>query len=162
MAETNHGTEQPLVASAAMLIRRPVDEVFEAIVNPEITTKFWFTKSSGKLEPGARVRWDWEMYGVGTEVDVVSIEPRERIVIEWGVEASPRTVEWRFDARPDGTTYLRVTESGFIGSAREVAEQAIDSTGGFTVMVAGLKTYLEHGIELNLVGDVHPTEHVAT
>jgi uncharacterized protein YndB with AHSA1/START domain len=35
-----------------MLIRKPVANVFEAIVNPDITTKFWFTKGSGRLELG--------------------------------------------------------------------------------------------------------------
>lgn len=33
-----------------MLIRKPVKEVFEAIINPEITTKFWFTGSNGRLD----------------------------------------------------------------------------------------------------------------
>ena len=33
-----------------MLIRKPAAEVFDAIVNPDITTKFWFSRSSGRLE----------------------------------------------------------------------------------------------------------------
>jgi uncharacterized damage-inducible protein DinB len=37
------------VAKAEMLIRKPVAEVFEAFVNPAVTTKFWFTKSIGDL-----------------------------------------------------------------------------------------------------------------
>jgi hypothetical protein len=32
-----------------MLVRKPVADVFEAFVKPDITTKFWFTKSSGRL-----------------------------------------------------------------------------------------------------------------
>jgi uncharacterized protein YndB with AHSA1/START domain len=51
------------VAKAQMLIRRPVATVFDAFVDPAVTTKFWFTKSSGRLEPGKDLRWDWEMYG---------------------------------------------------------------------------------------------------
>ena len=34
-----------------MLIRRPPEDVFEAFADPAITTRFWFTKSSGRLEP---------------------------------------------------------------------------------------------------------------
>ena len=45
-----------------MLIRKPVTEVFEAFANPDITTKFWFTRGSGRLETGKQVQWDWEMY----------------------------------------------------------------------------------------------------
>lgn len=44
------------IAKTGMLIRKPVAEVFEAFVNPEITTKFWFTKSNGRLEAGKPVQ----------------------------------------------------------------------------------------------------------
>jgi uncharacterized protein YndB with AHSA1/START domain len=50
-----------LIAKAQMLLRRPVADVFEAFVDPAVTTKFWFTRSSGKLEAGKEVQWDWEM-----------------------------------------------------------------------------------------------------
>jgi uncharacterized protein YndB with AHSA1/START domain len=70
------------MAKAQMLIRKPVAEVFDAFVDPAITTKFWFTKSSGRLEPGKEVRWDWEMYGVATQVSVKAVEPNKRILIE--------------------------------------------------------------------------------
>ena len=46
------------VAKAQMLIRRPIAEVFEAFADPAITSQFWFTKGSGKLEAGKKVRWD--------------------------------------------------------------------------------------------------------
>ena len=37
-----------------MLVRRPIEEVFNSFVDPAVTTRFWFTGSSGKLEPGAK------------------------------------------------------------------------------------------------------------
>ena len=43
------------IVQAQMLIRRPVAEVFNAFADPAVTTKFWFSKSSGKLAPDARV-----------------------------------------------------------------------------------------------------------
>jgi hypothetical protein len=49
---------------AQMLIRKPVEDVFEAFINPEVTTHFWFTKSTGRLEEGKTITWEWEMYGV--------------------------------------------------------------------------------------------------
>lgn len=50
--------KQVPVAQTGMLIRRPVANVFEAIINPDITSKFWFTKGSGRLELGKQVQWD--------------------------------------------------------------------------------------------------------
>src|SRR3990167_479926 len=75
------------VVDTGMLIRRPAAEVFEAFADPSVTTKFWFSKGSGRLEPGARVRCDWEMYGVGADVVVKAIEPGRRILIDCGDEA---------------------------------------------------------------------------
>ncbi len=40
-------TQIPVV-KAEMLIRRPVAVVFEAFIDPTITSKFWFTKGSGR------------------------------------------------------------------------------------------------------------------
>ena len=44
-------TQAP-IARAEILIRKPVAEVFEAFVDPEITRRSWFTKSTGRLETG--------------------------------------------------------------------------------------------------------------
>jgi uncharacterized protein YndB with AHSA1/START domain len=151
--------EHAPIAKAELLIRKPVAKVFEAFVNPAITTKFWFTKSSGPLEAGKRVRWDWEMFGVGTDVDVKTIEPNQRIVIDWGAVGKTSTVEWIFTARPDGTTFVSVTNSGFRGHGDELVQQALDSAGGFTLVLANLKALLEHGIDLNLIRDRFPEGH---
>ena len=43
-----------------MLVRRPPEVVFQALVDPAVTTRFWFTKSTGALVPGVEVQWDWE------------------------------------------------------------------------------------------------------
>jgi uncharacterized protein YndB with AHSA1/START domain len=139
--------------TTGMLIRRPVAEVFRAFADPAVTTRFWFTKSSGRLEPGAKVSWEWEMYGVGTTVTVREVVPGKRIVIEWD-PASPSTVEWTFTAVGDGT-YVRIREFDMTGTAEEVRARVVDSTKGFTFVLAGAKAWLEHGIELNLVGDAH-------
>ncbi len=121
-----------------MLIRRPVADVFEAFVNPEITTKFWFTKSSGRLEIDKQVLWEWEMYGASAAVTVKVIEPNQRIVIEWPGYSGLTTVEWLFAPQEDDTTFVNITEVGFTGSGDELVQQVTDSTGGFRLVRAGL------------------------
>ena len=144
------------IAQTGMLIRKPVTEVFEAIVNPEITTKFWFTRSSGRLAVGRPIRWDWQMYDVSIDVTAKVIDDNRRIVIEWPGYSGPTTVEWRFAPLDDGTTFVRVTESGFTGTGDQLVKYVADSTQGFSLMLAGLKALLEHGVRLNLVGDRYP------
>jgi uncharacterized protein YndB with AHSA1/START domain len=143
-------------AKAELLIRRPVSEVFEAFVDPAITSKFWFTKSSGRLEPSAQVKWEWEMYDFSVEVNVKSVELNRRILIEWSAYGAPTTVEWIFLPRPDNTTFLSITNTGFSGDLDKVVETAIGSTEGFTLVLAGLKALLEHNISLNLIADRFP------
>ena len=157
--ETGMRLHHPPVATAEMLIRKPVAEVFEAFINPQVTSKFWFTKSSGRLETGKEIRWDWEMYGASAQVDVKAIEENKRILIEWGEPGAMTTVEWTFTPRADDTTFVRVTNSGFSGDGDEVVKQALDSTEGFTLVLAGLRAVLEHEGLLNLVTDRFPDEH---
>jgi uncharacterized protein YndB with AHSA1/START domain len=144
------------VTEAAMLIRKPVAEVFDAIIDPSITTKFWFTKGSGRLEVGKPVEWKWEMYDITIQVTAKAIEPNRRIVMQWPGYKTTTTIEWTFAPQADGTTFLSVTESGFTGDGDELVAQVTGSTAGFSLVLAGLKAYLEHGIQLNLVADRFP------
>ena len=144
------------VSKTAMLIRKPVADVFESFVDPDITTKFWFTKSSGRLEAGKQVQWDWEMYGISIPVTAKAIETHKRILIEWPGYSGPTTVEWIFAPQQDGTTFVSITEAGFTGDGDELLKQVTDSTQGFTLVLAGLKALLEHNIRLNLVADRFP------
>ncbi|MBX3501225.1 MAG: SRPBCC family protein [Alphaproteobacteria bacterium] len=139
-----------------MLIRKPVEHVFEAIVNPEITTKFWFSKGSDRLGAGRPVRWEWESHDVSIEVTPKVVEANTRVVIEWPGYSGPTTVEWTFQPIPGGATFVRVQEAGWTGDADALLRYVADSTQGFTLMLAGLKAWLEHGIQLNLTLDRYP------
>jgi len=144
------------VANTGMLIRKPVAEVFEAFVDPAITSRFWFSHGSARLQAGRQVRWDWQMYDVSVQVAVKAVEQDRRIFIEWGSPDAATTVEWQFTARPDHTTFVDITNRGFQGNGDEMVKQALDSTGGFVLVLAGAKAFLEHGIALNLVADRFP------
>lgn len=142
-----------------MLIRRPVPEVFEAFVNPEITTRFWFTRSSGRLAAGNEVRWDWEMFGASANVSVQAVDENERVLFEWGAPGSRTQVEFRFAPRAGDSTFVRVAVAGFSGDDAEIVRQMVDAMGGFSLVLAGAKAVLEHNVRLNLVADRYPDRH---
>ena len=142
-----------------MLIRKPVAEVFEAFIDPAITTQFWFTKSSGRLDTGMPVAWEWVMYGASARVIVRAIETNRRILIDWGDESGMTQVEWRF-AEQSGGTMVTITNTGFAGDDDSIVAQAVDSSQGFTMVLCGLKALLEQGIRLNLIADKAPEAHV--
>jgi uncharacterized protein YndB with AHSA1/START domain len=90
-------------------------------------------------------------------VEVRAIQANERILIEWGAEGeAPTTVEWRFLARAEDQTFVTIANTGFSGDGDEVVRKAMDSMQGFSLLLAGAKAFLEHGVELNLVPDRYP------
>lgn len=141
---------------AQTMIRAPADKVFEAFVDPAVTAKFWFSKSSGRLEPGAVVRWEWEMYGAADDIHVRSLELGKSLVFDWGGEGGLTRVEWVFTDLGEGQTFVEVTNTGFKGDADSVIAQALDSNGGFTTVLCAAKVWLEHGINARLIEDKYP------
>lgn len=137
-----------------MMIRKPVTTVFQAFIDPAITTKFWFTHASGPLETGKTVTWRWEMYNVEDNIKVKEIIPDKKITFEWDNPAT--TVDLEFTALTAETTYVVIKNYGFNQSGAELIEAIKNNTGGFTTVLDGLKAYLEFGIELNLVRDKFP------
>ncbi|EPG40943.1 SRPBCC family protein [Acinetobacter colistiniresistens] len=144
----------PVTIETQMLIRKPATQVFAAFIDPEITSKFWFSASTGKLEQGKTVEWTWEKYQVSTNVKVTKIISNELIQIQWGEPSS--TVDFIFEAINDDQTYLRIQNYNIPLQGDELIAFIIDNTGGFTTVVDSLKAYLEHGIQLNLVQDKFP------
>lgn len=151
--------QKTIVVETQMLIRKPVGEVFNAFIDPVQTTRFWFTKSSGKLEEGATVTWEWEMYGVSDEVAVKKIVKNELISIEW---SDPKeSVDFIFTSSADGTaTYVVIKNYGFSQEGENLHAKIIDTTGGFTTVLDGAKCWLEHGFNLNLIADKFPKEFI--
>jgi uncharacterized protein YndB with AHSA1/START domain len=144
------------VVETQMLIRKPISEVFQAFIDPTITTNFWFTKSSGSLEVGKTVKWEWEMYGVSANVLIKKIIPNKFISMEWGDPAT--TVDFEFTELTGGTTYVVIKNFGFREKGDKLMETIKDNTAGFTTVLDGLKAYLEHKIRLNLIRDKYPKE----
>lgn len=138
-----------------MLIRKPIQEVFEAFINPEITTNFWFTKSTGKLEEGKTVTWEWEMYGAKSEVKVLQIIPNQLIKTEWGLYSN--NVDYEFKEMEKGILVI-IKSYGYSETGDELLSVINDNTGGFTTVLDGCKAYLEHGINLRLIEDKFPSK----
>jgi len=128
----------PPLAKGQTRIRKPASAGFAAFVDPAVTTRFRFTRSSGRLEAGKHVRWSRKMCDVRASVQAKEIDPNKSNLVEWG--EPPRAAEWPFASR--------------------VAARALDSRGGFTIVRAAFEALLEQGMTLSLVADqdldVHP------
>ncbi|QCX73877.1 hypothetical protein C9F11_00870 [Streptomyces sp. YIM 121038] len=153
--ENRHLTHAPS-AYACMLVRRPAAEAFRAFADPDVTSRFWYSKSSGPMVAGTELRWEWETYGASADVRVRDVQEGRLIRFEWGNYEQPTTVELKFTPRTAQATFVEATETGFQGSGDDTVRWVNDTVGGFTTALCAMKALLEHGIQLNAVPDHHP------
>ncbi|WP_373683920.1 SRPBCC domain-containing protein [Acinetobacter sp. YH12073] len=143
-----------VVIETQMLIRKSINIVFNAFVDPLITQHFWFSASSGYLEEGKIVQWTWQKYNAVAEVDVLNIKENQLIQIQWG---EPKTqVDFIFEQISPMETHVRIKNAQIPLQGQALIDFIIDSTGGFTTVLDAAKIYLEHGLQSNLVEDKFP------
>jgi len=134
-------------------ISRPCQEVYEAVADPAQLSKYFTTGgATGRLESGTVATWDFHDFPGAFPVTVVEAVPNERIVIRWGGEAttddSGTTTTFEFESIDDGArTLVTISESSWKPTPTG-AERAFDNCEGWTGMLAALKVWLEHGINL--------------
>jgi len=134
-------------------ISRPCQDVYEAVADPAQLSKYFTTGgATGRLESGTVATWDFHDFPGAFTVTVVEAVPNERIVIRWGGEAttddSGTTTTFEFEPIDDGArTLVTISESSWKPTPTG-AERAFDNCEGWTGMLAALKVWLEHGINL--------------
>ncbi len=144
-----------LAVVAKIRIHRSPSEVFNAFADANAMSKFWFTRRDDGLKAGESVMW---FVGSGEDafafdVDVKELSSPNRIVIEWENAGAKTQVTWTIEETEAGDSILTIRESGFTGSPEAAVDWALDSTGGFNQVIVAAKTYIEHGIALNVVAD---------
>lgn len=135
-------------------IARPIAEVYEAVADPEQLSKYFATGGArGRLEPGGEVSWDFADFPGRFPVDVVEADPPRRIVIRWQGNAAASedgmtTTTFEFESIDDGArTLVTITESSWQATP-DGAKNAFGNCEGWTGMLAALKMWVEHGIDL--------------
>lgn len=146
-------------------ISKPVEEVFEAVVNPTLLSQYFTTGGAqGRLEAGATVKWDFADFPGAFPVDVVEVAINRKIVLQWAADDAPSddeatatpgyktpgyktTVTMNFEALNDGRTRVSISEEGW----RETAfglKASYSNCQGWSQMLCALKAHLEYGINL--------------
>lgn len=133
-----------LIAKATIQIQKPIEEVFEGIVNPEKMTKYFISESSGRLETGKERMWKFPEFPEEFPIKEIKIETNRSVSFVWDKETVVNIV---LEAQPDNSTVVKVTEDG-----KEYNEDnlkwVIGNTEGWANFLACMKAYLEYGIQL--------------
>ena len=135
-------------------IARPCAEVYEAVADPAQLSHYFTTGGAlGRLEPGNDVTWDFHDFPGAFPVTVIEAVAPQRIVVGWGgansaEPAGANRVTFEFEPLDGDTrTLVRITESSWLPT-NQGAKSAFGNCEGWTGMLAAMKVWLEHGINL--------------
>ena len=133
-------------------IRKPVAEVFDAVVNPARLTGYFLQTSSGPLAQGATVSWKFAEVEEPFDVVVSQVVENERITFDWPSEGGGSTRVWMVFVGMDAdNTMVQISEGGW-PETPESSKASHGNAGGWMHMLACLKGYLEYGINLRAGG----------
>ncbi|UCD75203.1 MAG: SRPBCC domain-containing protein [Phycisphaerales bacterium] len=138
-------------------VNRPVNEVFQAVVDPAKLSTYFTTSADAPLSPGRTVHWHWEGYGT-VDVHVHEVVENEKIVFSWEAYKVDYdvTCTFTFESINDGATRVTVHETGWKRDEAGLAS-SFAQCNGWTHMLMCLKARLEHDIDLRDAFDVQKT-----
>jgi uncharacterized protein YndB with AHSA1/START domain len=138
----------PLSFAMEIVIDRPLEEVFDHLIEPNLLSSYFTSAASGPLVEGADVRWEFPG-GESETVHVETIERNRRIVFTWRafeVETVTR-VTMRFEALDPGRTKFTIEESGWTLDGPG-ARSAFEHCAGWKHMQMCLRARLRFGVDL--------------
>jgi uncharacterized protein YndB with AHSA1/START domain len=132
--------------SVRNIVLKPVEEVFDAVVEPERMAGYFISSASAPMTEGATVEWRFDDVGAELQVDIHVVDRPKRIAFTWAASGQPADVEMQFDGDSRSTT-ITVTETPFPFD-HEGVRRALGQTSGWTDFLCCMKAYVQHGVNL--------------
>jgi uncharacterized protein YndB with AHSA1/START domain len=142
-------SNQKLEIKVGLKIAKPEHEAFEAIVDPAKMSNYFISTSTGRMEEGSTLTWQFPEFDMEFPVRVDKIKKDKYISYYWNDIEDGKETHVEITCRPleDNTTFVSITEKG-----RNNDEKGIkwlkSNTEGWANFLACLKAYLEYGINL--------------
>jgi uncharacterized protein YndB with AHSA1/START domain len=138
---------QTLEIKAKLQILKRANEVYEAIVDPSKMKNYFISNSSGRMQEGKQLLWQFPEFDMEFPVRVDKIEKDKYISYYWNVDGMDLLVEMTLTPSGTDATIVTITEK-----SRKNDEDGIKwlkgNTEGWANFLACLKAYLEYGINL--------------
>lgn len=138
---------EKLEINVTMQILKPVHEVYEAIVDPEKMTNYFISKSSGIMEEGKELIWNFPEFDFDCPIRVGKMEKDKYISYYWSMDDIELLVEITMITKENNSTLVLISEK-----SRDNDEAGIKwlsgNSFGWSNFLACLKAYLEFGINL--------------
>ncbi len=131
----------------AMQIQKPINEVFDAIVNPDKMSNYFISKSTGMMEEGKNLIWNFPEFDFDCPVRIGKIEPNNYISYYWLMDDIELFVEMKLTDSQNNSTLVSISEK-----SRNNDEAGLKwlsgNSFGWSNFLACLKAYLEYNINL--------------
>lgn len=135
---------EKLTAKAQIGIQKPLERVFEAIVDAEQMKHYFISKGSGPMVKGKEVEWEFPEFEGSYPVKILEIIPHKYISFDWD---SNSLVEIHLEEYSKGNTLIKVTETGYQMDEKGL-KWVVGQTEGWANFLACMKAWLEYGIHL--------------
>ena len=100
-----------LEIKASLMIAKPVHEVFEAIVDPAKMSNYFISKSSGRMEEGKTLTWQFPEMDMEFPVHIKKIDVDKYISYTWNDFRDDTETLVEFTLTPkENATFVTVTE----------------------------------------------------
>jgi uncharacterized protein YndB with AHSA1/START domain len=131
-------------------IKKPVAEVFDAVVNPKkLSIYFANGGTSGPMEVGKTVMWKFAEFPGPFPVHVKEVIKNEKVVFEWANTKASKAlwVEMTFESLDKNSTLVKIKESGWKEN-QESLDESYSHCKGWMQMLCCLKVFAEDGKNL--------------
>ena len=142
------GNTDKIEIKEGLKILKPREEVFEAIVDPKKMSGYFISSSSGRMESGKTLIWQFPEFDMQFPVGVETVEPPGFIAYYWSdPDGSETKVEFTLRAVDDNSTFVSIIEKSRENDEKGIAWLRRNTEGSANFLVC-LKAYLEYGINL--------------
>ncbi|MBL7711797.1 MAG: SRPBCC domain-containing protein [Chitinophagaceae bacterium] len=133
---------------AKIQVQKPVETVFEAIVDPRHMSGYFIAGGSGRIEEGKELNWTFPEFDINVPVLGARTESPSFVSFYWDAENGKKClVTMTLEAKGPNDTLVTVTE-GSMENNEAGLKWLKGNTEGWANFLACLKAYLEYGINL--------------
>lgn len=140
-------TIEKLEIEVAMQIQKPVHLVFDAIINPDTMSYYFISKSTGIMEEGSELIWNFPEFELDYPVRVGKIIKDKYISFYWLVDEIELLVEMTLTEKENNSTLVTITEKSRDNDL-EGLKWLSGNSFGWANFLTCLKGYLEYRIKL--------------
>jgi len=139
---------ETLEIKTALQILKPIDEVFEAVIDPDKMSNYFISKSDNRIEEGKMCTWEFPEFPDAFPVYIQKVIKNEYISYYWdGSNDSETNVEMNFEPRDNNASLVTITEKSMPNNEAGI-KWLKSNTEGWANFLACLKAFVEHGINL--------------